>query len=474
MAPVTRRATAPSAGRLAERIVLYGFLAIVFLAPLPFGSNRPWSWSMLSLSVGGLLFLWAVAAWRAPGLVRVPATWHLPLTIPFVLFLLWVAVQAASWTPASWHHEAWAEFEAMLGHDFAGAISLNPEDSWTEMMRIIAYGGAFWLAMQLGRERANAVLLTETIVAATGLYAFYGLVVYFSGNDFVLWYPKWAYPEVLTSTFVGRNNYATYAGMGVVVGLAMVFREIRNTARHDVLTRHSFFDLTEKLRLRAFLLGLAVLLNGFALLLTQSRGGFLATLAGVMTFGFVIMRRRQVGLRTWILSLGGLLVAVAFFMQIAGAGLVSRLGQTETGEADSRSEAYALSLEVIRDHPWIGTGLGTYQEVFHRYRDRDMSSLTPDSDHAHNTYLELWLETGLIGFVLLMSPIVLVTLAVARAAITRRRSYTFPAAALGVAVLVGVHALADFSVEMPAVALTFVALLGLGYSQSRHVGEEFT
>ena len=39
-------------------------LVTVALAPIPFGSNRPWAWSLLSLVVGGLILLWAIAAFQ--------------------------------------------------------------------------------------------------------------------------------------------------------------------------------------------------------------------------------------------------------------------------------------------------------------------------------------------------------------------------------------------------------------------------
>ena len=38
------------------RVVFAGLLAVVALAPLPFASNRPWSWGLLSLTVGGAYY----------------------------------------------------------------------------------------------------------------------------------------------------------------------------------------------------------------------------------------------------------------------------------------------------------------------------------------------------------------------------------------------------------------------------------
>ena len=57
-----------------SRLPYWLLLIVVALAPLPFGANRPWSWSFLSLVVGILLILWVLSALRDPGKVR--AAWR--------------------------------------------------------------------------------------------------------------------------------------------------------------------------------------------------------------------------------------------------------------------------------------------------------------------------------------------------------------------------------------------------------------
>ena len=54
-----------------------------------------------------------------------------------------------------------------------------------------------------------------------------------------------------------------------------------------------------------------------------------------------------------------------------------------------------------------------------------------------------------------------------RAAVSRRRDATAPTVAASAALLVGVHAMVDFSLQIEAVTLTFMALLGAGVAQSR-------
>jgi hypothetical protein len=73
---------------------------------------------------------------------------------------------------------------------------------------------------------------------------------------------------------------------------------------------------------------------------------------------------------------------------------------------------------------------------------------------------------GLLFGAMLVASAALLVLRCFKGAITRRQNETMPCVAASVAVLVGVHSLVDFSLQMQAVAITFMALLGAGVAQS--------
>ncbi len=131
-------------------------LAVVVLAPLPLACNRPWSWSLLALLVGGLLTAWGGAA--LAGRARVPMSLErLRLVmIPFALALAWAWLQSRPWLPPAWTHPIWSESATTLGGDVAATISIAPDRTMTALMRLACYGGVFLLAAQLGRDRARA------------------------------------------------------------------------------------------------------------------------------------------------------------------------------------------------------------------------------------------------------------------------------------------------------------------------------
>lgn len=62
----------------------------------------------------------------------------------------------------------------------------------------------------------------------------------------------------------------------------------------------------------------------------------------------------------------------------------------------SRQQIWATTIQAIRDHLPLGSGIGTFTEVYPRYED-PASIESAYINHAHNDYLELLLELGLVG-----------------------------------------------------------------------------
>jgi O-antigen ligase len=85
---------------------------------------------------------------------------------------------------------------------------------------------------------------------------------------------------------------------------------------------------------------------------------------------------------------------------------------------------------------------------------------------AHNTYLEVFQGLGLVFGAMLIAVVVMLVWRCVKGALTRQRNETVPCVAASVAFLLGLHTLLDFSLQMQAIAITFMALLGAGVAQS--------
>ena len=117
---------------------------------------------------------------------------------------------------------------------------------------------------------------------------------------------------------------------------------------------------------------------------------------------------------------------------------------------------------IVRDYPVVGTGLGTFDVAFRRYQS---SSLDMFIDHVHNDYLELTTDTGILGACLLFIPILgllgRMIVAYVGARSPYRRSVLL--GCIGGTAALLIHSTVDFNLQIPANALLFAVVLGMGF-----------
>jgi hypothetical protein len=450
-----------------SRTTFWGLLALVDVSPFPLASNRPGPWSTLALCTGLLLILWAIAALRARN--RGASAADRFVVIPALLYLAalgWMLCQSFLPLPGDWQPEALQRSKELLGETAIAGIGLDPGGAWHVLMRLACYAGVFVLAWELGRRRERAQTLLLAIVLAGVAYALYGLIVHLGDYRMVLWYPKTAYGDGLTSTFINRNSYATYAGLGLLCALALMFGQWRRRQdeRRQTLA-HGHAHRGEALDWSIGLLALAAGLIVSALVLTGSRGGFYAlaitlTVAIAMLAMARLLRGRQL---VALLALGA--VAAVAVLVALGGGLAGRLGTASASVESSRGDIFRPTIAAINARPLTGYGAGSFQGVFEAVNTGELYRQGYSIDKAHNTYLELALEAGIpAAAALVLSAFSFAALC--GLALLRRKAVRFALAGIGASVLVGAHALVDFSLQMPAVAITYAALLGVCAAQS--------
>jgi O-antigen ligase len=445
------------------------FLGLIVLAPLPFGSNRPVWWSLLGLATTALTLCYLVLiAKQGPsgtGLRLRPVAGFL---VPFTAALIWAACQMLPLGPAEdlAANPLWPLAGEALSRAVPAAVSLDPHETGTGMLRLLTYGLVFWLALELGRRRGFAERALRWLAYAGLAYAGYGLLMHVLGIERILWFPKWAYEGFITSTFINRNSYATYAALGLLAALAVLVDTLRLKAGAPRAKRAAARAVLDRLAGPALLPLITCLVIATALAGTGSRAGMLSLALGLIVFGFAAAFARLIRLRyalAGILLLAGLLGTM---IALQGGALIDRLeADTLDKDRSARTELYALTLDATRDNPLLGAGLGTFPEVFSMYRDASFDTLGPIGK-AHNSYLGNALELGIPAALLILVAL----LAIAERSLTglrrRRRARLFPVLGLAVLIVVALHSTVDFSLEIPAVGVTFAALMGITCAQS--------
>ena len=461
------------AGGTLTRLVYWALLATAALAPLPFGANRPWAWAALSLVVGVLLVLWAITAAANPAAPGVPLR-RIGLTAAgFAAVVGWILFQASPLAPEAWHHPLWRDAARALDAPLAGSISIDPAGTLTALMRLLAYAGVFWLALQLGRRAENATRIVWTVALAGFGYSVYGLVLQFAGLDTILWYERWAYIGSLTSTFVNRNSFATYAGISLIATMAIIVTTVRRDAPDELFTAPGARWIIEQLTGRLGILLVMAFATASALLLTHSRGGMISALVGLLVLAGALAIARGGRTATALVTIAGIAAFGFAALMLSGDVTLERLaGALQDGQvADERPAVYALVIGGIADNPWLGVGYGAFEAAFPLMRDTTIGG-DLIYDKAHNTYLEFAFEAGLPAFAIMMAILGGFLWRCIRGVLDRRRDRLAPCVATAATALVATHALVDFSLQIPAVAVTYALLLGAGCAQSWSSREE--
>jgi O-antigen ligase len=439
-------------------------LALVLLAPLPLGANRPWAWSLLALSLGGLVGVWSLMVLAGRCRAPAPVVRLTPVVVLFGLTLAWAALQATGLPPAAWWHPLWAETTAALGLGKPfGAVSIDPERTLTAIMRLTSYGLVFWLSVQLGRDRSRAHEALAAVAIAGLIYAVYGLTMHFAGWERILWLEKWAYTGDLTATFVNRNAFGAYAGLGMICCIALFLRALRPSRPGE---QRRISEVTETVLVQATPYLIAALVLATALLLSHSRGAFLCAGLGLMVLMMAMVAGGVIRLRSGLLLAGVILAVGGGVMAMSGEVTVKRLSETNAaGTDEGRTNAWRLVRSAIMDAPWTGNGLGAFQPAFRMYRDASLSE-KGEWEYAHDVHLETAMDLGLPATATLYGAFGVILAACVRGLFRRRRDQVYPAVALAAAALLAAHGVVDFSVQMPAIAVTLALLLGLGYAHS--------
>lgn len=422
--------------------LFWPFLLLILGAPALLGANRPLAWSLLALGTGALLLIWAAVSGRKPAAAPVALSRLAPAALPLAMAVAWALVQILP-LPAL-RDPVWLEAAAALGQPLAARISLAPEEAGTAIMRLVAYGAVLLLAVQFGYSARREGAILWAVALAGGAYALYGLIVFANGNLSLLWMEKWAYPDSLTSTFVSRNSYATYAGLGLCATLALLARALSERPRAAANEA-------------SILCALGLLITA-ALLLTHSRAGIASTSAAIV--GMAVLVAFGAETRRARLLFGGCAVGLlAAGTAVLGSGVAGRLAPARIEDWSGRTGIWSRTVAAILDRP-EGGGLGAFVDFFPAYRDLALGLQAGSIDKAHNLYLEMAAELGLPVAAALIAGTAWLALRLLRPSL--RLAPGAPLAAAGATLLVALHSLADFSLQIPAVTATWLLLLGAG------------
>ena len=402
----------------AALLILPTVLILIYLFPLfglglallagPFGAVESVILGPSPLDSGQLLLLLTVVIWLLKGLGRgrvvIPAT---PLNRPILLFLA-VATLSSLNAPSL----EFALRELLKWVEILLIIWLVADLRWTmDDLR--------FLSSRLTRHvprltphtshlipLAFLILLPALLQAVIGIWQF-GLRQDGPEHFLILGRFYRAY-----GTFEQPNPFGGYMALngalalGMVVGWLIYFwtwRRGETAARRDLVTPYDAPNMAWFL-----FVGLCAAATGLALVMSWSRGAWLGFAAAGGIFILFLPRQRWQGILLVALAMLGLWLSLQ--LNLLPTSLADRLtswqDDFQLGDVrgvDINDANYAVlerlahwqaALDMARDNLWLGVGFGNYEPA---YSDYDLLNWPYPLGHAHNYYLNLLAEVGLIG-----------------------------------------------------------------------------
>jgi putative inorganic carbon (HCO3(-)) transporter len=136
----------------------------------------------------------------------------------------------------------------------------------------------------------------------------------------------------------------------------------------------------------------AFICGAIALILTGSRGAWLATFVSFLIFGYYVFRKGWLNLRVLVIGVViGILILLVFYTPI-----YQRVFGDDAGAAAGRIPQYQVAFQIIREDPFFGVGANNYPVIQRWYLAQDANNGV-FKWAVHNKYLLVWAETGFFG-----------------------------------------------------------------------------
>ncbi len=440
------------------------FLAYIVWIPLPMGSNRPWAWALLEMGAYALAMAWLWGFYK--GKLDLSPAFRNGRTV-LALLGCWLIYTLLQIVPLPVSLVSLISPESAKMHALARQpgwipLSVDPYASTVAWLKSLAYVLVFGLSLLIVASRRRLELLARTLVFSGLLQAFYGSLMTLSGLEYGFFIQKFAYVGNATGTFVNRNHFAGYLEMCLAVGIGLMISSLGGKpamTRRQKLRNFVALLLGKKLRLRLYLAVMVI-----ALVLTHSRMGNTAFFSSMIAAGVIGLALSRNASRATVVLLVSLVVIDIFIVGtwFGVEKVVARIENTSVASDADRVDVSENALSQWRHYFLVGSGGGSFYDVFPRYRSGDIGNYY---DHAHDDYVEFASEYGIVGM-LLLGGVVLSSFAAALRAQQEgrdplKRGMAF-SSTMGIIALL-IHSSVDFNLQIPANAATFMIVLSLGW-----------
>ncbi|MCI0469170.1 MAG: O-antigen ligase family protein [Nitrospirae bacterium] len=321
------------------------------------------------------------------------------------------------------------------------SLSIYPFATEMELSRNIIYLMVFSMAALGLRDRNNMHNILKAIVIFGFILSIFGILQKAAWNGKIYWFRELTQGGVPFGPFVNRNHFAGFIGMILPLSLGIGF--ISRDPNKKVM--YIFFSVV----------------MGIALFFSLSRGGIVSFFASMIMFSFIVFAK-TLSTRRLVPIVMFLVALFSYLIYLGVTPIIDRFSQTDIAN-EQRLLVWQGTYTAIKDYAFFGSGLGTYRYVFKIYQPDNIAGYY---DHAHNDYLELLLEAGIVGAAIVFLFIAYILRMLLRVDLTTRRNY-LTAGYISSLTAIAAHSIVDFNLHIPSNALLLSLILGISVFYAR-------
>ncbi|MFB0518079.1 MAG: O-antigen ligase family protein [Acidobacteriota bacterium] len=329
------------------------------------------------------------------------------------------------------------------------SLSLNPYTTRNELYKIVAYTLLFFLIINnIHSFQKIRRILTYIVIFAFSLSLF-AIIQKLTWNGKIYWFRELRYGGDPFGPYVNHNHYSGYMEMVIPLAIGLIF-----------LNK----DINKRL-----MLGFMTIVMAGTVFMSLSRAGMISLICSLVFLSLMLSSKTNPKHRFPIVSL----IVISLLLFLAYTGILSNslnriLTLTEPDKLlqETRPKIWKDSLYYFKDFPIFGSGLGTFENAFPKYK-----SFSPRSIYlyAHNDYLQAIAECGALGFVIILWGIITFF----RTIFQHVKKDPMSLCLVTSVVAIAIHSLFDFNLHIPANAAIFSIIIGFifGWKYARGYGK---
>jgi len=443
------------------------FFLIIF-TPLAFGTMEPWSYAIMEILTAAAFFSFLI------GIIKQKEELYcVPGIVPLLVFLSYILFQIVPLPPFiveflspgafSIHEKAFALID---NTDSWMTLSVNPGATLAEFFRYGTYVLFYLLTVQILKEKQTLQAIVLVIAVFGGLLAFSSILQFYLTKDMALWFRYSPKNSIIMGPYVNHNHYAGLMEMifPIVLALFLFYR--------PRIGKTSFFRgiaeiLSQEKANIHILIGTSALLIIVSIFVSLSRGAMIATSISLLLFFFLLLRRK-ISRGNSIVIIGIVVVATLAIGWFGWDQIVDRFARLKNAQGiiyEARLDFWKDSSKIIKDFLLTGSGSGTFIHIYPPYKSLKGSLVL---SHAHNDYIELLVEGGIVSFFLAAAFLIVWFSKTYKIFLQRRDAFSIYLymGSLTAMLAILIHSFTDFNMHIGANGLWFFFAAGLGVSSA--------